>query len=392
MHPDGTNRQELLMKLLVLPDVSTLDGIEDSMHRVVASGGAPLQLNKDYASRRKGAMHDAARLQLLVTWARLARERQLHFHGANIAKSVLEELCDYSPGITALRLSDGVVVGDRVIRRRDALEPASEKMGYSDSMLWNRVIKGRTIDFTCVSGSKVQYLRPLFTVRNKHAVKRKEGMFLVLNELSEFVAKADAEHIPQSFIKACAVFASELLKNTQEHATSDHRNQPYLEHVEGLIVSWQEMSEESYSSDFEGHPRLREFWHRELVAVRNGQGRALRCLQLSFFDTGPGFASRATGKLVEELSFEDERNALLGCLQKNASTKREAGSGNGLPDVLEELREVGGLICIRSGRLSLFNAFTPNDERGMFDFADWSAKPLAAAAGAVVSLLIPIRR
>lgn len=380
------------MDPLVLPDVSTLDSMEDSMHRVVASGGAPLQLNKDFASRRKGPLHDAARLQLLVTWARLARERQLHFHVANSALSVLEGLCDYAPGITALRLCDGVVVGDQLIRRRDALEPASEKMGYSDKMLWNRIIKGRTIDFTCVSGSKVQYLRPLFTVRNKHAVKRKEGMFFVLNSLSEVVAKADAEHIPQSFIRACAVFASELLKNTQEHATSDHRNQPYLEHAEGLLVSWQEMSERSYGSDFEGHPRLREFWQRERVAVRNGQEMALRCLQLSFFDTGPGFASRATGKLVEELTLEDERKALLDCLQKNASTKREAGSGNGLPDVLEELREVGGLICIRSGRLSVFNAFNPSDERDVFDFADWSPKPLAAAAGAVVSLLIPIRR
>ena len=112
------------MDPLILPDVSNLDGLEDSMHRVVASGGAPLQLNKDFASRRKGPLHDSARLQLLVTWARLTRERQLHFHGANSAQSVLEELCDYAPGITALRLSDGVVVGDQLIRRRDALEPA----------------------------------------------------------------------------------------------------------------------------------------------------------------------------------------------------------------------------------------------------------------------------
>lgn len=380
------------MDPFVLPDIATLDGMEDSMHRIVASGGAPLQLNKDFASRRKGALHDAARLQLLVTWARLARERQLHFHSANLAHSVLEELCDYAPGITALRLCDGVVLGDQLIRRREALEPASEKMGYSDQMLWSRIIKGRTIDFTCVSGSKVQYLRPLFTVRNKRAVKRKEGMFLVLTALSEFVAKADAELIPKSFIKACAVFTCELLKNTQEHATTDHRNQPYLEHAEGLIVSWQQMSEESYRSDFQGHPRLQEFWEREGVPVRDGQGTALRCLQLSFFDTGPGFASRATGKLVEELSLADERKALLDSLQKNASTKRESGSGNGLPDVLEELREVGGLICIRSGRLSVFNAFTQGDERDVFDFSDWTNKPLAPAAGAVISLLIPIRR
>lgn len=380
------------MKPLKLPDTSSLASIEDLLHRVVESKGAPLELNKDFANRRKGAMHDAARLQLLVTWARLAKERELHFHRANVAQSVLVDLCDYAPGITALRLCDRVVLGDQIISRRKALEPAAEKMGHSDQMAWMRFIKGRTLDFTCVSGSKVQYLRPLFTTRNKDSVKRKEGMFLVLNELSEFVAQADAEHIPPSFTKACAVFASELLKNTQEHATSDHQNQPYLAHAEGLIISWKEMDEDSYGVDFEGHPLLQEFWQRELVPIRGGQGKALRCLQLSFFDTGPGFVSRAKGKQVDELSLDEERDALLESLQKNASTKREAGSGNGLPDVLEELRALGGLIRIRSGRLSIFNAFPPTEKREVFDFEDWSSTPLAAAAGAVVSILIPIRR
>ncbi|MGH8646848.1 MAG: hypothetical protein ACREX4_21280, partial [Gammaproteobacteria bacterium] len=306
--------------------------------------------------------------------------------------SVLDELCDYAPGIAALRLCDGVSVGEQFVRRREALEPAADKMAWSDQLHWNRIIKGRTIDLTCVSGSKVQYLRPLFTARNTHAVKRKEGMFLVLSSLSDYVAKSDAEFIPRSFIKACAVFASELMKNTQEHATSDHRGQPYLEHAEGLIVSWQQMPEESYRQDFEGNPRLLEFWGRERMPVRDGAGMALRCLQLSFFDTGPGFASRATGKPLEDLSEADERTALLECLQKNASTKREAGSGNGLPDVLEALREVGGLMTIRSGRQSVFNAFTPGEARDLFDFADWSPRMLAPAAGSVVSLLIPIRR
>ncbi|MBH0312491.1 hypothetical protein I7E32_19160, partial [Alcaligenes faecalis] len=90
------------MNPLILPDLSSLAKLEDMMHRVVESEGAPLQLNKDFTNRRKGAMHDAARLQLLVTWARLAKDRQLHFHNANLAKSVLEELCDYAPGIAAL--------------------------------------------------------------------------------------------------------------------------------------------------------------------------------------------------------------------------------------------------------------------------------------------------
>lgn len=380
------------MDPLVVDDGWTLESIEQSMHRVVASDGGSLQVNKDFVGRRKGAMHDAARLQLLATWARLAKVRHLRYHAANQTQSVLEELCDYAPGIAALRLCDGVAVGEQFVPRREALEPAAGKMVLTDQLLWSRVIKGRTIDFTCVSGSKVQYLRPLFNVRNPRAVKRKEGMFLVLKALSDFVAKSDSELIPATFLVACAVFASELMKNTQEHATRDHAGQPYLEHAEGLIVSWQAMAGESFRKDFEGHPRLNEFWEREQVPVGDGVGTALRCLQLSFFDTGPGFAGRATGKPLSDLSLEEERKALLDCLRKNASTKKQPGAGNGLPDVLEALREVGGLIAIRSGRLNVFNAFMPGENRDQFEFDDWTAKELAPATGAVVSLLIPIRR
>jgi hypothetical protein len=380
------------MDPLIVSDGWTLNSIEQSMQRVIDAHGAALQLNKDFVGKRRGALHDAARLQFLATWGRLAADRNLRFHGANKRTAVLEELCSYAPGIAALRLCDGVFVGDDLARRREALGPAIEKMIATDQLKWAEIIKGRTIDFTCVSGSKVQYLRPLFTERNQRAVKRKEGMYLLLTALSDFIAQSDAEHIPREFLKSCAVFASELMKNTQEHATRDHLGQPYLEHVEGLILSWDEMASESYAADFNSHPELLDFWMREQVPVRDGASTALRCLQLSFFDTGPGFASRATGKPILALSIEQEREAVFASLSKNATTKSEIGAGNGIPEVLEALRLIGGLMTIRSGRLRLFKSFKPGEVGNIFEFSDWSNTSLAPVAGTVVSLILPIRR
>lgn len=380
------------MAPLALSDKWSLNQIEQSMHRVVGARGVALQVPKDFVGKRRGALHDAARLQLLATWARFSADCPLSYHPANNPPAVLDELCGYAPGIAALRMCDGVAVGDKQVSRRDALAPAVEKMTATDRLQWAEVIKGRTIDFTCVSGSKVQYLRPLFTERNERAVKGKEGMYLILRALSDYVAKADAEHIPQDFLRSCATFASELMKNTQEHATRDHVGRPYAEHVEGLIMSWQEMTSESYADDFCGHPALRDFWDREQVPVRGGASSALRCLQLSFFDTGPGFASRKTGRPLSDLSLDDEREAVLTSLKKNATTKTETGAGNGIPDVLEALRQVGGLMTIRSGRLRIFRSFKPGDAGDVFQFGEWSTLPLAPAVGAVVSLILPIRR
>ena len=92
------------------------------------------------------------------------------------------------------------------------------------------------------------------------------------------------------------------------------------------------------------------------------------------------------------LGLQEERDALIRCLQKSVTTKSGSGVGHGLPGVLEELRKVGGLMRIRSGRHCIFNCFEPNDGADLFDFHDWTAEPLGAAVGAVISILVPIRR
>ncbi|WP_028359270.1 hypothetical protein [Burkholderia pseudomallei] len=380
------------MNPLVISELDTLGDTEAALRAVRDAAGAPLQLNKDSVGKRKGALHDAARLQLLLTWARSSREPYLHFHSANSVDTVLSELCDYAPGIAALRLASGVKVGEAVVPRRIALERATEKMQSSDAQELSRIIKGRCIDLTCVSGSRVQYLRPLFSARRSDAVKRSEGMHQLLRALSEHISKYDASLVPDGFLKACSIFASELFGNTQEHAIRDHRGAFYLAHVEGLIVSWTQMDEAMFGRDFQGHPRLARFWDEELAPARDGATRALRCLQLSFFDSGPGFASRATGRATEELSLADERAALLNCLQKNVTTKREAGAGGGLPAVLSELKQIGGLLRIRSGRHAVFNVFDQGEGRDLFEFSDWARDELAPVTGAVITLLVPLRK
>ncbi|MOA36275.1 hypothetical protein D3C78_1577880 [compost metagenome] len=113
---------------------------------------------------------------------------------------------------------------------------------------------------------------------------------------------------------------------------------------------------------------------------------------MSYFDSGPGLVSRFTGRPVTDMSIEEERKFLLNCLQHKATSKSEDAAGEGLPSVLSELRKVGGLMRIRSGRLSVFNVFTRGDmQRDIFDFEDWTEAPLSPAQGAVVSILVPLR-
>ncbi|WP_139372413.1 hypothetical protein [Pseudomonas fluorescens] len=386
------NKEVVLVELTktVIGDLESLESIEHAISLVCKAPSAPLQVPKDAVNKYKGAMHDASRLQMLTTWARVADSSILNFHKSNSAKSVLADLGTYSPGIAVARLAMGIKVGDEYISRREALRSATTKMINTDVGNMNNIIHGRTIDLPCVSGVNVQYLKPLFAARDKTAVRDKSGMREMLGQLFGIINKKDAGLIPDTFIDACSIFTSELFLNTQEHATTDHRGEPYDGHVEGMIVSWDEMEARFFKKDFEGHQRLREFWEREKVTIRGSEG--IRCLQLSFFDTGPGFASRHSGLDVDDLSIAEERTYLSKCLLKNITTKNQTGSGGGLALVLEELRTIGGLIRIRSGRLSIFNCFRKDQLDSIHSFDDWSDKGLGKVSGALVSILVPLRR
>jgi hypothetical protein len=379
------------MDPLVLTEFSTLDDTEQALRALAESTPGGLQLPKQTINKRRGAMHDTARLQTLVTWARGTPRPFLQFHPSNTVEGVLQDLGDYAPGIAALRLADEVRVGPDVISRRDALAHAVSKMQATDAFDLPKMIGGRSIDMTCVSGAQVQYLRPLFSARRSEAVRRSDDMHQLLRQLSDYINKDDADLVPDSMLRALGVYVSELFSNTQEHATVDEAGLPYAAHVEGLIVSWNQLDEQGYAKDFAGHERLKQFWEDESI-LRSGGTRVLRCLQLSFFDSGPGFAARATGRPTTELDLGGERNALLRCLEKNTTSKKQVGAGLGLPGVLTELSRSGGLIRIRSGRHALFNVFGSNTSSDLYDFADWTAGALAPAAGAVVSLIIPLRK
>ena len=383
------------MPPIVLLDLKTLAEVEAGLHSIHEAPGASLQVKGDTVNKRSGALYDAARLQLFVTWARAAKDKTIHFHASNNIDSVVEKLCDYAPGIAALRMAEGVQVGENFIDRREALRQARAKMQSTDDEDLGSIIKGRCIDMTCVSGMRLQYLAPLFTFRSSNASKDAGEMLMLFKKLFVRIGQQIPELVTDSFLSAVGIFASELFRNTQEHATSNYRHVDYIAHVEGFIASWVVMEERLFKSDFEGHPKLRRFWSRESLISREAGSEpgmsSMRCLQLSFFDSGPGFASRATGKRTCELARKEEREILIECLQKNFTTKQQTGAGQGIPAVLNALREIGGLIRIRSGRHAIFNCFGTDEANQIFEFDDWSDEELAEAAGSVITIIIPLR-
>lgn len=340
---------------------------------------------------RKSAMHDASRLQMLMTLARQnIKNKKFILNPSSNNEKVLRDIGDYSPGIAFARLTIGATLGEEELSRKDLLTPARQKILDTNIGRYNSIIKGRTLDFIFVSGSRTRFLKPLFT--HNHKVKKPSLMFSTVSNLVEEVNKSSSDKISSNLVESLSVLTSELLKNTQEHATSDREGVEYSSHVEGMIMSWKRLARDDFEQDFSGNEFLKKYWQNSLEITGNCK-ESFRVFEVSYFDTGPGFVSRYTGLDVDEMSLDEEFNFLKKAFLHKSSSKNQNAAGEGLPTVLEELKKIGGLIRVRSGRLSVFNAFMlDGNDRDIYEFKNWTDKKLRKVEGAVVSILIPLRQ
>lgn len=376
----------------------TLQDIEDAIK--AANSGILQRISIDEINKRHGAIRDASRLQALVTMARKSEDKTLHLYGSNNLENVLEGLCSYAPALTAIRLNKEISLGLNRSSRRRSLIYAKNKIINTDMQKYSEVIKGRTIDLCCISGAERQYLSPLFTTREHSAVKSAPAMSQSLTEIFKEIGKGDFNNLDGDLIRDFGFFTCELFKNTQEHARTDVNGSPLPGHVEGIIASFINLEANMFEEDFSSHPRLREYLISR--ADESPGVDKLRCIQISFFDTGPGITGRAFGNKYYEGDRGEEKTALLSCLKKNFTSKNQTGAGNGYLTILTQLKKIGGLIRIRTGRHCIFNCFEKDndsqvknniriDDDELMNFDDWTSDNLGLAAGTVVSILVPLR-
>lgn len=392
------------MKRLKWSSLESIDDMENIIKK--AERREPVKLSSEAISKKHGALKDAARLQALVSLARNSDEKVLVLQNSSNIEAVLDELCSYAPGLTSARLNKSIKINNELISRRVALLSAKDKIIASDNQRYEKIVRGRSIDLCCISGAERQYLSPLFSNKNSQAVRDSSMMQKTMVAIFKQINQQEFNQLEGDLIEAFGIFGCELFKNTQEHALRDQHGKPYIEHVEGLIASWKDQSNETYQKDFMGHPRLIKYWNDNVIEKADGTKKTLRCMEVSFFDTGPGLVGRAFGASINAAH---EKDALIKCIGKNFSTKSESGAGNGYPTILNQLSKVGGLIRIRSGNQCLFNCFD-RDKHGfwtkeqsqdtgkkqqtqyLMNFDNWTNKSLASTSGTVVSILVPLRK
>lgn len=120
-----------------------------------------------------------------------------------------------------------------------------------------------------------------------------------------------------------------------------------------LVQSSSENDTERYASYFL-IPRSQNNAHR---LAPTPDRKFLGLLELSVFDTGPGFAATYLKNGFEQTSVQEQFDAVLGCFSTGRSSTGDESRGFGLWKVLRDLRELKGFIRVRTNRVHVYRDF-----------------------------------
>jgi len=379
-----------------LNSLSSLEEIDKATTAVHANREKDLGVFATALDKRRGALRDAAFLQVLLTWARLNPQRSLNLlsNGDKTRESVLVEACGHSVGLALLSMAPFIKVLGESVQRYSALSSGAERIESAYQGDFKKLMKGRTIDLLCVSGAERQFLKPLFYAPDPSAVRDKFDLKATIRGLSVLSHAKTADVVDDGTTSALATLTHELFENTQDHAITGLDGKKYRRHVELMLASWLSFSDDESKADLIGSQSLKNYW--AALSARFGGERQVAGICFSFLDSGPGMASRLLGKEYVAMTKGEERDALENCLRQSFSSKTKKATGGGIPEVLLEVAQASGFVRVRSGRHAIFKCFPPNEPIANVceNFEDWydDGRELMRVAGTVISVFIPLPR
>lgn len=344
-------------------------------------------------------------LQVINTWSRSVAETDsvlLTHAQAPYAEQTIANLVETLPGLVSVLMSAQVVARDgQTSMLAAAYEDARQRIETMDTGRFRDTARGMATTLLCADQTSKRALQPFYhTTTNGGAHVRGESDFVDLARDLMAAALGEARKHDLDFkdVEAVGVMLRELFANTHYHARTDSTGRSYRRSVRGVHFAQHALEDDEKVSG--GFPPLAEYLAS--VIARPRRAARAKLLEISVFDSGPGYAARMAGRPIDEnVPLEQEYELVRSCLLRNVSTRTQDGAGIGLPRILSRLKGRGGFVRLRTGRLSLFRSFAGEHDTALID-ADYDLEDARAAAvgftrhapaaGAVVTLLFPIGR
>ena len=383
-------------------DVGPKAGIEEceALIRAFAERETSIRLASNWSlDAQPGGV--SAGLQTLITWARSHADPTLVIYAsAQDHDATIQNFSERAHGIVAAMMAKRVVASDGStdISRDVYDEIKSQVLAINDHRI-EFVRRGQSVFYFCVDHSSRAFIEPFYYLGGEKVRDAKDFRNLIEDVAKEVSPSYSSE--VRSIAGSIGIVLHELFSNTHNHARADEKNTTYRRSVRAVNFSQRALHKEHNRERARGTRDLERYF--DFVEPLSKTPTRTHFFEISVVDSGPGFAARALGRAIGPGdSLADELAMVRRCFLRHASTRLRAGAGFGLPRVMKVLKERGGLIRLRTGRLSLSRYFDPNaadrdeplndDDTRLFDAStgEGEATEMGQAAGAAVTILIPV--
>lgn len=345
---------------------------------------------------------DASLAQFIVTWARAHEQSVLHLYApVEEAIAQIPQVAKSAAGLFALIMCSEIHAEDhQIVDRREALlaiRPLIEAMFVGDirNTSSTRGARPTAINLFCVNHAKREFIKPFYFDHSTPRIQPETWFSeLIANSSALMTARQDRTSLLKAGLPALGCVLWELIDNADQHAVTDVAGNKYKKALRGTSIKLNRLSRQDALSYSDREPELARFILRHFL-----KSEVLDFLEISVIDSGPGLARRwLTAKeghpveSLEKLNLKEELSATLDCFKKHVSSKPDPErSGMGLHNALQALNKLKAYVRVRTGRLSLNQAF--QGRSGIMEFepsARGTEQELAAAEGTVFTICIPV--
>jgi hypothetical protein len=361
MHPFPTSLEDM-ESLLGIPVAPVHRVLEFDPQRIRAEDGKLLV--------------EASTVQWLCTWTRALGGRiSIESSAGEAPLDVLKRISDTLPGALLGMLDDKAVPAMPKValaHYKDAF--FKRQRSWPDLNVHDRAALLCLDNVPPAIGLPVQLYPPS---PDSRVASRDQFEHLVDQMIKAVTAEANIRGAITSHRERLTTILHELFKNTHDHARTTVDRQPLSLSIRGPYARYYTSEQLSYTApptvtDAAGNeipPPLNQaenyasYFVRPRPAPVNNrllpvpERNFLGLLELSVFDTGPGFASTYLKAGFAGASAQEQFEAVLGCFSTGQSSTGDESRGYGLWKVLRDLKELKGFIRVRTNRVHVYRDF-----------------------------------
>jgi hypothetical protein len=398
---------------IVIEPAIRLDQCEEWFEKIASGNYSTLELPPELAGQ--GALGlEASLIHLVIAWARACKDPSLCLPvSRNEALVFLSRLCTTGYGFTALACAKTVTANDGLpIAPQDVKRLVIGRLKEFDDINSQRIFaQEEGISFLSVYGGQHEYGRWMFTAESAASTPKVQSPQQLGNLLSQCIEQIIPEKYSERFdgerLENLGLVAFELLENAYQHGRLNEYADPIGIGVRGVSIRITDLTIEEATAVAGRNKDINLYLVKRML--RNQQRENL-FFEMTVFDSGIGYhrwinAQCNATDVTPQYRGKSEKETILDCLLRHATSKANAGAGVGLIRVIRLLKLMSGFIRIRTGhscyyaRLDLTLDGNPRQFGGDYEEAsnpdikleEWfPEKPLSESSGTSVTFCVPL--